>query len=395
MRFIKGDSLAAAIERFHSPDTPNRGSSQSLLELRSLLRRFVDVCNAIAYAHSRGVLHRDLKPSNIMLGRFGETLVVDWGLAKATGSDVPTADQTHQPLIPHSGSGSTTTQVGTAIGTPAFMSPEQAEGRLDDLGPWSDVYSLGATLYQLLTGKPPFRGNVGDILRAVQEGNFARPRAVTPRIPRPLEAICLKAMARRSTNRYPTPLELAGDIEHWLADESVTAYREPMLATAHRWKCRHRTATTTTFALLLAAAVASTAGVIWIGRKNVEIQTQREAALLERDRAEANFRMARDAVDKTLTAVSENDRLKETNFHELRQRSCRPPCGSTKGSFNKRATTRLSKPNAGRPTTAWPAFARRWAIQAPPGPSWRPCTASSKNWPASILTSPVTENSLA
>ena len=126
------------------------------LELRKLLRRFLDVCNAIDYAHSRGVLHRDIKPGNIIVGKHGETLVVDWGLAKPT-RHVPTprlgrADA-HAQLGQRQ---SSDTLPGSALGTPAYMSPEQASGDLDRLGPRSDVYSLGATLYCLLTGKPPF-----------------------------------------------------------------------------------------------------------------------------------------------------------------------------------------------------------------------------------------------
>ena len=156
MRFIKGDSLKEAIERFHGAETSCRDSGRADVELHKLLRRFLDVCNAIAYAHSRGVLHRDIKPGNIMLGQYGETLVVDWGLAKVVGSrERRSAEAT---LRPPSASGSSETLPGSAIGTPAFMSPEQAAGRLDQLGPASDVYSLGATLYCLLTGKAPIEG---------------------------------------------------------------------------------------------------------------------------------------------------------------------------------------------------------------------------------------------
>jgi serine/threonine-protein kinase len=153
MRFIKGDSLQAAADRFHVRAKSNtttgegekRGDSPSHavdfigLEFRKLLGRFVDVCQAIEYAHSRGVLHRDLKPGNVMLGKYGETLVVDWGLAKAQGRDETTSVEGETTLRPASASGSAPTMMGSAIGTPAFMPPEQAAGRLDELGPASDV----------------------------------------------------------------------------------------------------------------------------------------------------------------------------------------------------------------------------------------------------------------
>src|SRR5262249_56215611 len=113
---------------------------------------FVDVCNVVAYAHSRGVLHRDLKPANVMLGKYGETLVVDWGLAKPLGRSEDGAEGAEPPLQPSSSSWGAATVAGKALGTPAYMSPEQAAGRLDEVGPASDVYSLGATLYPILTG---------------------------------------------------------------------------------------------------------------------------------------------------------------------------------------------------------------------------------------------------
>src|SRR5262249_22631671 len=148
------ESLQQAIERFHRGDRTTPG--EEAVAFRGLLRRFIDVCNAVAYAHSRGVIHRDLKPANILLGPYGETLVIDWGLAKVIGRPedaVPTAEGSVH-LSP--AAGSTATQAGSVAGTPAFMSPEQAEGRVEGLTPATDVYSLGALLYALLTGRPPF-----------------------------------------------------------------------------------------------------------------------------------------------------------------------------------------------------------------------------------------------
>ncbi|HEV3120657.1 MAG TPA: serine/threonine-protein kinase, partial [Isosphaeraceae bacterium] len=142
MRFIKGESLQHAIDAFHRPDGAGHNPATRTLVLRQLLGRFLDVCNAIDYAHTRGVLHRDLKPSNILVGPFGETLVVDWGLAKTVDKATIPVPSEESSLRSPEVSGSTPTQIGSALGTPQYMSPEQAAGRVDLLGPASDIYSL-------------------------------------------------------------------------------------------------------------------------------------------------------------------------------------------------------------------------------------------------------------
>jgi WD40 repeat protein/serine/threonine protein kinase len=271
MRFIRGHTLSEAIAQFHRPDR-NFVPGERSLEVRKLLSRFVDVCNAIEYAHSRGVLHRDLKPSNIMLGKYGETLVVDWGLAKAVGKRDLLIDE--PTLRPRSGSGSTATQMGTALGTPAYMSPEQAAGRLDELGPASDVYSLGATLYCLLTGDSPYPKSddqhLGELLRKVQTGDFEHPRSRKPAIPRPLEAICLKAMALKPSDRYATPARLAEDIEHWLADEAVSATTETLVERSARFVRKHKSGAMATAAALVIVAVISTVAAVVINQQRAE-----------------------------------------------------------------------------------------------------------------------------
>jgi serine/threonine protein kinase len=232
MRFIRGDNLKAAIDQFHKDEQAGRDAGARALALQKLLRRFLDVCNAIAYAHSRGVVHRDLKPGNIMLGQYGETLVVDWGLAKSVGRPEPvpaSVTMDDRTLVPESGSDLRQTMQGARLGTPAYMSPEQAAGRIDQLGPASDVYSLGATLYCLLTGRAPFEErDLAELLRQVERGAFAPPRQVQGWIDPALEAVCLKAMKTDPAQRYTSPRELADDMEHWLADEPVGAYAEPV-----------------------------------------------------------------------------------------------------------------------------------------------------------------------
>jgi serine/threonine protein kinase len=290
MRFIKGDSLKEAIARFHASDLsggrkpPESGSGglrpplgERTLAFRKLLGRFVDVCQAIQYAHDRGVLHRDLKPGNVMLGPYGETLVVDWGLAKPVGRPEGASASTEGTLRPASASGSAETRMGTALGTPQYMSPEQAAGRLDQLGPASDVYSLGATLYCLLTGRAPFRdAEVGQILKQVQAGDFPRPRQVKTDVPPALEAVCLKAMALRPKERYASPRALADDLEHWLAGEPVSAWPEPWRVRAARWVSRHRTLVSGAAAALLVGLVSLLVATGLLTAANEQLAAERD-----------------------------------------------------------------------------------------------------------------------
>ena len=286
MRFIEGDNLQVAIQQFHSqarsasegpaepnatqtptvahPHSPASLFSTSNLQFRELLGRFVDVCQAIAYAHSRGVLHRDLKPGNVMLGKYGETLIIDWGLAKRlqkTPDSLPIIDNGSQESVsqPATAEHHDQTQAKTVLGDPRYMSPEQAAGKLDELGPATDVFSLGAILFELLTGRAPIGAEIpkeeedrlrqaGELVIArvtrAQQGDFPAPRQLRPEVPAALEAICLKAMSFSAEARYESAQALAKDIERWLADEPVSAWREPISVRAVRLARRHRKAIT-------------------------------------------------------------------------------------------------------------------------------------------------------
>ena len=231
MRLIEGETLKEAIERFHGrTDMPNEPGERDLA-FRRLLRRFIDACNAVAYAHSRGVVHRDLKPDNIMLGQFGETLVVDWGVAKLLAEVSDDADETvHQSGEGTPGDELSLTRPGSTIGTPQYMSPEQAAGELSRVDTASDVYGLGATLYCLLVGYSPFpSGDFADVLSRVRRGVFPAPRRLRRSIDPKLEAICLKALAREPRERHASPLALAGEIEVWLAEVSYRSEQERAL----------------------------------------------------------------------------------------------------------------------------------------------------------------------
>ena len=173
MRFVKGRTLSEAIRDYHRRRAEGQAGS---LEFRSLLGAFLGVCNAIAYAHSRGVIHRDLKPQNVVLGDYGEVIVLDWGLAKL----VERLEETLTPAVAvaHEADRGETVQ-GQVLGTPAYMSPEQAEGRWDSVDRRTDIYGLGAILYEILAGQLPFDGDgTADVLRKVANEPPAPPRSV-------------------------------------------------------------------------------------------------------------------------------------------------------------------------------------------------------------------------
>jgi serine/threonine protein kinase len=336
MRFIKGRTLKQASTAFHE-DRP--GGARGLA-FRALIQPMVDVCNAIAYAHSRGVIHRDLKGSNVVVGDFGEVTVVDWGLARLVGQDEPDLDT---PAAVAVDPDNQFTQPGQVIGTPAYMAPEQAAGRLDLLEPRTDVYGLGAILYEILTGRPPFTGeDQAEVLRLVSEGSPAPPRRHWPQAPPALEAVCLKALAREPADRYASATEMAQDLQSWLADEPVTVYPEPLPARMNRWARRHQSLVSSAVVLLLAGVVALGVGVTLIGQEKSRTQAALDQAktnltLAEeeggraaanaveataaRHRAEGNLRQARAAVDQLLVRVSEDETLlaNEPRMEQLRR----------------------------------------------------------------------------
>jgi serine/threonine-protein kinase len=309
MRFVRGETLQDAIARFHGAGRPGDPGERAL-GLRHLLGCLVAVCNTVAYAHSRGVLHRDLKPSNVLLGAYGETLVVDWGLAKpyqppgaGPGAEAAGAEGRSGPA----------TQTGTVMGTPAFMSPEQAAGQGDRVGPASDVFALGAMLYAILTNRVPFDGaSLTDVLGRARRADFVPPRRLNREVPRPLEAICLKAMAREPGARYAGALDLAADLEHWLADEPVGAWREPWWLVARRWLRRHRT-------LATAAAAAVLVALVSLAVAATLLAAARDRERTARAKAEENFRLARDAVDRYHVQVSQTKLLGTPGMQGLRK----------------------------------------------------------------------------
>ncbi len=323
MRLVRGGTLKEAIDTFHGgPPTPGAGSRS--LALRELLRRFGDACGAVDYAHGRGVLHRDLKPSNIALGPHGETVVLDWGLAKATGRAEPSGVE--PALCPRAADLVAGTLEGSALGTPAFMSPEAAAGDLRGIEGRSDVYSLGATLYCILTGRPPFAGeDLPALLGRIRAGGFLRPRSVAPAVDPALEAVCLRAMSLRAADRYGTAGALADELRRWAADEPVLACREGRRRRVARWVRRHASAVAAGGALLATAAVTLGLAAILIAaeRDRVAQARARLAATnidLERTKgqAEGSDRLARDVIRRLMANIVQFDLTAVSQAEPLR-----------------------------------------------------------------------------
>jgi tetratricopeptide (TPR) repeat protein/tRNA A-37 threonylcarbamoyl transferase component Bud32 len=256
MKLVHGRTLKEAIAAYHAHAhaQPQADAPAPEVARHRLLETFVTLCQAIAYAHDRGVVHRDLKPENVMVGRFGETIVLDWGLAKVVGHPYVQGgtELVHLPAA----SGSTPTVAGAYMGSPPYMSPELAEGHADDADERTDVYLLGATLYEILTGRPPRTGSSRDeIIELARTVDPVPPRQVKAEVPRALEAVCLKAMARRKQDRYPGALTLAEEIQRYLAGEPVSVCPEGPVARAWRWCKRHSRAIERAAAAVLVLAL--------------------------------------------------------------------------------------------------------------------------------------------
>ncbi|QDU61476.1 Serine/threonine-protein kinase PknD [Planctomycetes bacterium Pan216] len=258
MRLIQGLTLDEAIARSHGDKDQD---PEHPITLRTLLEAFIDVCQAVGYAHSRGVIHRDLKPANIILGTYGEVMLLDWGLAKLVDAEEDDVEVDAEPIA--DGDDDVETKVGQVVGTPAYMAPEQAAGNVPEIDSRTDIYGLGAILFHIVTGHEPHQRRPGEtiaesITRIAKEP-APRPRSIKAGVSSELDAITSTAMAFDGNKRYSSAMALSCDVRHALAGDPVSVYREPLSRRFARWALRHRLLTQIFAVLtLLVICIAST-----------------------------------------------------------------------------------------------------------------------------------------
>jgi len=266
MQEVVGKTLRDLINEANAAD---EDQTDKVSHLVALLQH---VCQTAGYAHHEGIVHRDLKPDNIMVGPFGEVLVMDWGIAKEVGKPSDTA---YEELSPANEPGDThETQFGKIHGTPGYMSPEQTKGDMSCVGAASDVFSLGIILYEILAGERPFTGDKpGDLIDAVRNGRRLSVRVAARRNrdsapSKAVEAICEKALKHEPSERYANALDMAEDIEAYFENRPVFAHDEGVISRALRWLRRHRTFR----GVLLTTAAAACFGIAFAATQRFSLQ---------------------------------------------------------------------------------------------------------------------------
>lgn len=318
MKLLNGETLQAKIRAYH--DLPSGAGKRQ--RFHQLLRSFIDICHAVSYAHAKNVIHRDLKPANVVIGEFGETIVVDWGLA----TDLSAAAEESESVatlpagtpLPRAAEASTRlngllspviTQDGSVVGTPAYMPPEQARGCKEEFSPASDTYSLGVMLYVILTGRLPFHGDdVETTLQQVMRGEYRHPQTVDKRTPAALASVCVKAMSLNPQDRYQHAGELGNDVSRYLANERVTAHRDRVVDRLARWCRRHSTIATSLLAGAVTLAIVSGIAAILIHQAH----TAETAARQQAEQAHQEETLARQAAEQARADAL--DRLRKSRM---------------------------------------------------------------------------------
>ncbi|HVY61852.1 MAG TPA: protein kinase, partial [Planctomycetota bacterium] len=287
MKLVRGTTLSEIVSRLRGGDAELRRD----YTVFRLLQVFVDIARAVSYAHERGVTHRDLKPQNIMIGRFGEVMVMDWGLAHVIQLERRPGDGGRTGISVSGGRRSQSR--GEVWGTAGYMPPEQAIGDKESLGAWSDVFSLGAILYFILTGHAPFEGTYEEQLAQTIAGEPKPARAYEPAVARELDAIARKALQREPKDRYASARALADDVQAFLEGLPVTAHPDNALRRLIKLAQRHRAIARTIAAALFVGLLGATFGIARFERERHlyeqtthEWHTAEEAARFERERAQ-------------------------------------------------------------------------------------------------------------
>jgi tetratricopeptide (TPR) repeat protein len=316
MKFVQGRTLQKVIEEFHAAKKKGTRKEDQEVEQMRMLQIFISLCQTVAYAHSRGVLHRDLKPENVMLGPYGETILLDWGIAKVKGQPdgVPVTEGGESTYVrltdtdPDSG-----TMAGAVMGTPSYMAPEVAAGKTDLVDEQSDIYLLGGTLYEILTNCQPRKGKTAlEMVKLAQREPPVPPSKIVPDLPKALDAICRKAMAHQKEDRYKTTKALIDDLQRFVAGEPVSAYTETFAERAWRWAKRHRKVLMRSAAAIAFVTVSAVAVKAFRDSELARMAAQREVALAkERDQARLDLKEFQRLADEARYLAANTDPITE------------------------------------------------------------------------------------